>query len=142
MNYSTEIILNPIYQNSDFDINPINVDIGLDLSLIDFSIEILLGSNITIGGNGTGHDIKYENAILPTKSILEYTGNVVVTDTSTSTLINIPLQTIPNSSLITYQATPPLNPKLNDLWVSTVTLIQYQWIGSWVNFNLQSLVNL
>lgn len=140
MNYSTEIVLNPIYQNSDFDINPINVDIGLDLGLIDFSIEILSGSNIVI--NGIGNDIKYNNVLLPPKSILEYTGNVEVTDTANSTLINIPLQIIPNSSLVTYQSTPPVNPKLNDLWISTVTLIQYQWIGAWVNFNLQSLINL
>ena len=40
MNYSTEIVLNPIYQNSDFEINPINLDVGLDLNLIDFSIDV------------------------------------------------------------------------------------------------------
>ena len=136
MNYSTEIILNPIYQNSDFEVNPINLDIGLD-----FAIDILLGSNIIIGGSTGGHDIKYQGSILPTKSILEFTGNVNVSDGPTSTVVNVPLQIIPDSSLVTYQSTPPINPRLNDIWVSTISLIQYQWIGSWVNFNLQSLVN-
>jgi hypothetical protein len=47
------------------------------------------------------------------------------------------------SNTISYQETAPTNPRLNDLWTSTITLIQYQWIGNaWVNFNLQSLVNL
>jgi len=141
MNYSTEIILNPIYQNSDFEVNPINLDIGLDLGVIDFAIDILLGSNIIIGGSTGGHDIKYQGSILPTKSILEFTGNVNVSDGPTSTVVNVPLQIIPDSSLVTYQSTPPINPRLNDIWVSTISLIQYQWIGSWVNFNLQSLVN-
>ena len=30
--------------------------------------------------------------------------------------------------------TPPTNPKLYDLWTSSITLNQYQWLGSWVAF--------
>lgn len=100
MNYSTEIVLNPIYQNSDFDINPINLDVGLDLNLIDFSIDVLMGSNI---------------------------------------IINPIDERLP---IVLYQDTAPVNPKTGDIWVSTITLIQYQWIGAWVNLNLQSLINL
>ena len=94
MNYNTEIVLNPAYQSSDFEINPLNIGIELDFNLIDFSIEVLVGSNIVIGTN----------------------------------------EHIPK---ILYQPTPPINPSLNDIWVSSTTLIQYQWIGAWVNFNLQ-----
>ena len=149
MNYNTEIILNPVYQNNNFNIG----------GAIDFSIEILLGSNIVIGGGsgGGGHVIKYNGVNLPTKSILEFLGNVNVVDGANSTEVSIPLQVnsdwnattglakIHNKPLIpniSYQSTPPTSPNLNDLWVSTVTLIQYQWIGSWVNFNLQSLIDI
>ena len=76
MNYNTEIILNPEYNG-----------------LVDFAIEIDMGSNISFNG-----------------------------------------------PKVSYQATAPINPETNDVWVSTVTLIQYQWIGSWVNLNLQSLL--
>ena len=113
MNYSTEIILNPIYQNSDFDINPVNVDIGIDFGLIDFSIEIIVGSNI---------------------NMIEQVNSDWNSNSGKSEILNKPL--IPS---ILYQSTPPINPSLNDIWVSTITLIQYQWIGAWVNLNLQLL---
>jgi len=45
MNYNTEVTLNPIYQNSDFEIIPINNDINLNLELTDFDIAVSIGGN-------------------------------------------------------------------------------------------------
>ena len=158
MNYNTEIILNPIYQNSDFDINPVNLDIGIDFGLIDFSIEISVGSNV-IFVDQVNSDWNSEIGLskILNKPYIPINVSDLYNDSNFITIQDVPIQVnsnwnsnsgyseILNKPLIpsiSYQSIAPVNPQLNDIWVSSTTLIQYQWIGAWVNFNIQSLVNL
>jgi hypothetical protein len=116
MNYNTEIVLNPILLESDFDLNPIDLNVALDLGTVDFSIDVFTGSNVTI---------------------IDQVNSDWNATTGKAEILNKPLVPV-----ISYQASAPTNPQLNDIWISSVTLIQYQWIGAWVNFNIQSLINL
>jgi len=140
MNYNTEIILNP-------------TDINIDM--VDFSIEVSAGQNVIFvdqvnsdWNSEIGLSKILNKPYIPVKTSDLHNDNEFITiadvpvqvnsdwnsNSGYSQILNKPL--IPN---ISYQSTPPTNPNLNDIWVSSVTLIQYQWIGSWVNFNLQSL---
>lgn len=36
---------------------------------------------------------------------------------------------------ITQSDTPPLNPKQNDMWINTLSGLEYSWYGTWVSVN-------
>lgn len=146
MNYNTEIILNPTDQN-----------IGIDFGLIDFSIEISVGSNV-IFVDQVNSDWNSEIGLskILNKPYIPINVSDLSNDRNFITIQDVPIQVnsnwnsnsgyseILNKPLIpsiSYQSIAPVNPQLNDIWVSSTTLIQYQWIGAWVNFSLQSLAN-
>jgi hypothetical protein len=158
MNYNTEIVLNPILLESDFDLNPIDLNVALDLGTVDFAIDVFTGSNVIIVDqvNADWDSTSGKSEILNKPYIPQNTGDLT-NNSGFITIQDVPVQVNPdwnsnsgysqilnkptvNSTL--YQSTAPENPQLNDIWVSSVTLIQYQWIGVWVNFNLQSLINI
>lgn len=93
--------------NTEIILNPTDVNVDM----VDFSIEI-----------SAGQDVIFVNQV---NSDWNSTDGL-------SEILNKPIVPV-----ISYLEVAPSNPKLNDIWVSSVTLIQYQWIGAWVNLNLQ-----
>ena len=93
-----------------------NNSVTVDFPTVDFAIDVFPGSDINI--------VEQVNA--------DWESTEGVSE----------IKNKPHIPSVLYQPIAPSSPSNGDVWISSATLIQYQWEGAWISFNLQSLLNI